>query len=156
MLLGSKNFILAKNWSQDPLFMVTSFLSILSTSSEFSTGHTFHLFKLIFYVVTSFVLLSEEKYQKNKKVKESKKTTTAQKQRKKIGAKVEQYLEEHIEKAKVSCVSVCYLFPCLCCSCYPPCLFITHLAPCYPPYLFVTHLALGTFQTNNKNKYFGL
>ena len=37
-LLGLENFILAKNWSQDPIFVVTSFLSILSTSSEFSTG----------------------------------------------------------------------------------------------------------------------
>ena len=45
--LGSKIFILAKNWSQDPLFVVTGFLTILSTSSEFSTGHAFHLFKLI-------------------------------------------------------------------------------------------------------------
>ena len=60
-LMGSENFILAKNWSQVPLFVVTSFLSILSTSSEFSTGHAFHLFKLIFSMVTSFVLLSEEK-----------------------------------------------------------------------------------------------
>ena len=42
-----KIFILAKNWSQDPLFVVTGFLTILSTSSEFSTGHAFHLFKLI-------------------------------------------------------------------------------------------------------------
>ena len=65
-LLGSKKFNLAKNRSQDPIFVVTSFLSILSTSSEFSTSHTFHLFKLIFSVVTSFVLLSEEKYQKIK------------------------------------------------------------------------------------------
>ena len=65
---GSKNFILAKNWSHDPLFMVTSFLSILSTSSEFSTSHAFHLFKLIFSVVTSFVLLSEEKISKNKMI----------------------------------------------------------------------------------------
>ena len=56
---GSENFNLVKNWSQDPLFVVTSFLSILSTSSEFSTGHTFHLFKLIFSMVTSFVLQSE-------------------------------------------------------------------------------------------------
>jgi hypothetical protein len=64
-LPGSENFILAKNWSQDPLFMVTSFLSILSMIFEFSTGHAFHLFKLIFSVVTSFVLLSE----KNKKIK---------------------------------------------------------------------------------------
>ena len=62
--LGSRNFILAKNWSQDPLFVVTSFLLILSTSSEFSIGHAFHLFKLIFSVVTSFVLLSEEKISK--------------------------------------------------------------------------------------------
>ena len=61
---GSKIFILAKNWSQDPLFVVTSFLSISSTSSEFSTGHAFHLFKLIFSMVTSFVLLSEEKISK--------------------------------------------------------------------------------------------
>ena len=59
--LGSENFILAKTWSQDPLFKVTSFLSILSTSSEFSIGHIFHLCKLIFSMVTSFVLLSEEK-----------------------------------------------------------------------------------------------
>ena len=61
---GSKIFILAKNWSQDPLFKVISFLSILSTSSEFSIGHVFHLFKLIFSMVTSFVLLSEEKISK--------------------------------------------------------------------------------------------
>jgi len=33
------------------------------------TGHGFHLFKLIFYVVTSFVLLSEEKISKKKKKK---------------------------------------------------------------------------------------
>ena len=80
-LPGSENFILAKNWSQDPLFVVTSFLSILSTSSEFSIGHVFHLFKLIFSVVTSFVLLSEEKISKNKmkRSKNSRKTTTAQK-----------------------------------------------------------------------------
>jgi len=58
---GSENFILAKNWSQDHLYMVTSFFPNLCTSSEFSTGHAFHLFKLIFFVVTSFVLLSEEK-----------------------------------------------------------------------------------------------
>ena len=63
-LPGSKNFISGKNWSQDSIFVVTTFLSILSTSSEFSTGHTYHLFKLIFSVVTSFVLLSE-KNQKN-------------------------------------------------------------------------------------------
>ena len=63
-LPGLKNFILAKNWSQDPIFMVTSFLSILSASSKFSTGHAYHLLKLIFSMVTSFVLLSEEKISK--------------------------------------------------------------------------------------------
>ena len=68
-LPGLENFILDKNWPQDPIFVVTSFLSILSTSSEFSTGHAFHLFKLIFSVVTSFVLLSEEKISTNKKKK---------------------------------------------------------------------------------------
>ena len=62
--LGLEIFILAKNWSQDPLFVVISFLSILSTSSENSTGYAFHLFKLIFSMVTSFVLLSEEKISK--------------------------------------------------------------------------------------------
>ena len=61
---GSEIFILAKNLSQDPLFVVIGFLSILSTSSEFSTGHAFHLFKLIFSVVTSFARLSEEKISK--------------------------------------------------------------------------------------------
>ena len=76
----SKIFILAKNWSRDPLFLVTSFLSILSTSSKFYTGHAFYLVKLIFSMVTSFVLLSVEKYQKIKKiVKESQKTTMAHK-----------------------------------------------------------------------------
>ena len=68
-LPGLKIFILAKNRPEDPLFAVISFLSILSTSSEFSTGHAFHLFNLIFSVVTSFMHLSEEKYQKNKKKK---------------------------------------------------------------------------------------
>ena len=38
---GSEILILAKNWSQDPLFVVTSFLSILSMSSEFSIGMPF-------------------------------------------------------------------------------------------------------------------
>ena len=61
---GLKIFILAKNWSQDPLFKVISFLSLLSMSSKFSTGHAFHLCKLIFSVVISFVLLSEEKISK--------------------------------------------------------------------------------------------
>ena len=60
-LPGAKNFILAKNLLQDPIFVVTSFLSILSSSSKFSTGHAFDQFKLIFSVVTCFVLLSEEK-----------------------------------------------------------------------------------------------
>ena len=83
-LLGLKIFIFAKNWSQDPIFVVTSFFSILSTSSAFSIGHTFHLFKLIFSVVTSFVLLSEKISKKLKeKVKVSQKTTTAPKNRKK-------------------------------------------------------------------------
>ena len=57
----SEIFILVKKWSQDSLFVVTRSLSISSTSSGNSTGHVFHLFKLIFSVVTSFVLLSEEK-----------------------------------------------------------------------------------------------
>ena len=60
-LPGFENFILVKKWSQDPLFVVTRFLSILSTFSENSTGHVFHLFKLIFSMVTSFVLLSKGK-----------------------------------------------------------------------------------------------
>ena len=63
-LPGLENFILAKNWSQDPILVVSSFLSILRMSSKFSIGHAFHLFKLIFSVVTSFMLLSEEKYKK--------------------------------------------------------------------------------------------
>ena len=62
---GLENFIVAKNRSQDPLFVVTSFFSILSMTSKFSTGHAYHLFKLIFSMVTSFVLLSEEKISKN-------------------------------------------------------------------------------------------
>ena len=60
-LSGLENFILAKNWSQDPLFVVTRFLSILSTSSENSIGYVFHLVKLIFSMVTSFVFLSKGK-----------------------------------------------------------------------------------------------
>ena len=63
-LLGLENFILAKNWAQDPILVVSSFLSILRMSSKFSIGHAFHLFKLIFSMVTSFVLLSEEKISK--------------------------------------------------------------------------------------------
>ena len=50
-------FRLVKKWSQDPRFVVTRFLSILIQFSENSTGHVFHLFELIFSVVTSFVLL---------------------------------------------------------------------------------------------------
>ena len=61
---GLKIFIFDKNWSQDPLFVVTSFLSILSKTSKFSIGHGFDLFKLIFFVVTSLVLLSEDKISK--------------------------------------------------------------------------------------------
>ena len=56
------------------------------------------------------------------------------KNRKKARAKEEQYLEEHIEKTKVSCDSVCFLIPCLCCCFHPPYLFFIHLSPCYPPY----------------------
>ena len=62
-LPGAKK-ILAKKWSSDPIFLVISFLSILSMSSEFSTGHNFHLFKLIFSMVTPLVLLSEQKISK--------------------------------------------------------------------------------------------
>ena len=50
------------------------------------------------------------------------------------GAKEEQYLKEHLEKTKVSCVSVWCLFPCLCCCFHPSYLFFIHLSPCYPPY----------------------
>ena len=63
-LSGFKNFILVKKWSQDPLFVVTRFLSILGKFFENSTGHVFHLFELIFSVVISFVLLSEGKISK--------------------------------------------------------------------------------------------
>ena len=63
-LPGSKKFILAKNLSQDPIFVVLSFLSILSKTSELSIGHAIHLFKLIFSMVTTFVLLGEEKISK--------------------------------------------------------------------------------------------
>ena len=80
--------------------MVIIFLSNLSTSSEFSTGHAIHLFKLIFYVVSSFLLLIEEKISKKEKekVKQSQKSNDSPK-RGKRGAKAEQYLEEHIESA---------------------------------------------------------
>ena len=62
--LGFKNFKLVKKWSQDPLFVVTRFLSILIKFSENSIGRVFHLFELIFFVVTSFVLLSKGKISK--------------------------------------------------------------------------------------------
>ena len=85
-LPGLKIFISAKNWSQYPIFVVISFLSILSTSSEFSIGHAYLLFKLIFSMVTSFVLLSEEKILKKlKKSKNPKKTTTAKNREKREG-----------------------------------------------------------------------
>ena len=61
---GSDIFILVKKWSQDPLFVITRLLSILSKFSENSTGHVFHLFELIFFVVTSFMLLSNGKISK--------------------------------------------------------------------------------------------
>jgi len=66
---------------------------------EFSIGHAFHLFKLIFSVDTSFVLLSEEKISKNKmkKSKNPKKQRHPKNIEKKRGAKVEQNLEEHID-----------------------------------------------------------
>ena len=88
-LPGLKKIILTKNRSQDLIFMVTIFLSNLSMSSKFSTGHAFHLFKLIFSVVTSFLLLSEEKILKNnkKKSKNSKKTMTAKNREKREGQK---------------------------------------------------------------------
>ena len=67
--------------------MVTRFLSISSTSSGNSIGHVFHLFKLIFSVVTYFVLLSKEKISKkyNKKVEISPKNNDSQKIEKKRG-----------------------------------------------------------------------
>ena len=98
-LSGSKIFILDKNLSQDTIFVVTSVLSILSSSSEFSIGHAFHLFKLISFVVNSFMLLSEEKISNKIKWKSQRisKNNDSPKIEKKRGAKVEQYLEEHIE-----------------------------------------------------------
>ena len=51
-------------------------------------------------MVNSFVLLSEEKNQKNKKKKsKNPKKQRQPKNKEKRGAKVEQYLEEHIESA---------------------------------------------------------
>ena len=66
IVLGFEIFRLVKKWSQDPRFMVTRFLSIFIQFSENSTGHVFHLFELIFFVVTSFVLLSKGKISKKK------------------------------------------------------------------------------------------
>ena len=73
----------------------------------------------------------KEKY---KKVEISPKNNDNPKNRKKRGAKEEQYLEEHIEKTKVSCVCMCCLVPCLCYCFHPSYLFFTHLSSCYPPY----------------------
>ena len=60
-----------------------------STSSEFSTGHAFHFFKLIFSLVTSFVLPGEEKISKKikRKIKESQKYNDNPKIVKKDGQK---------------------------------------------------------------------
>ena len=44
VLPGFGNFRLVKKWSQDHLFVVTRFLSILCKFSENSTGHVLHLF----------------------------------------------------------------------------------------------------------------
>ena len=90
---------MAKNWSQDPILVVISFFSILSLSFEFSIGHAFHLFKLIFSMVTSFLLLSEEKYQKIKRKSQRIQKSNDSLKIGKIRAKAEQYLEEHIESA---------------------------------------------------------
>jgi len=68
-IIGFKKFYFGKNWSRDPLFVVISFLPILSTSLEFSTGHAFHLFKLIFSVVTFLCSKMKKKYQRNKRKK---------------------------------------------------------------------------------------
>ena len=104
-----KIFISGKNWSQDPIFVVTSFLSILRMSSEFSTGHAYHLLKLIFSMVTSFVLLSEEKISKKEKekVKESQKTTTTQKIEKKERGKSETISREAHRERHLSSLCVC-------------------------------------------------
>ena len=57
-------------------------------------------------MVTSFVLLSEEKISKKKRKSKNPQKTTTAKNREKRGAKVEQYLEEHIESA------ICAVFAC--------------------------------------------
>ena len=60
LLPGFGEFRISRNTLEEP----GRVLSILSTSSEFSIGHVSHLFKLIFSVVTSYVLLSEGKISK--------------------------------------------------------------------------------------------
>ena len=87
--------------------MVTSFLSILSTSSEFFTGHTFHLFKLMFSVVTSFVLLSEEKILKKEKVKESQKNNDSSKIEKKERGKIRTISSGVHRERLLGCFCVC-------------------------------------------------
>ena len=111
-LLGFENFRLVKKWSQDHLFVVTRFLSILSKFSENSTGHVFHLFKLIFSVVTSFVLLSKGKYQKNKKKrskfpKKQRQPKKIEKERGKRGTISRAHREHHL-----SYVYMCWFPPC--------------------------------------------
>ena len=106
-LLGSENFILVKNWSQDPIFVVTNFLSILSTSSEFSIGHAYHLFKLVFCMVTSFVLLREEKILIKEKVKESQKNNDSSKIEKKERGKIRTISRGAHRERHLGCVCVC-------------------------------------------------
>ena len=79
--LGFEKIYFGQELVMGSSFPRTSFLSILSMSFEFSIGHAFHLFKLIFSVVTSFVLLSDKKISKikKKKSKNPKKTTTTPK-----------------------------------------------------------------------------
>ena len=62
--VGFRKFYFGKKLVTRSYFVVTNFLSILSMSSEFSTGHAIQLFKLIFFMVNSFVLLSGEKISK--------------------------------------------------------------------------------------------
>ena len=88
--------------------MVTSFLLNLSTSSEFSIGHAFHLFKLIFFVVTSFVLLSEEIISKNKKKKsKNPKNNDSPKTEKKERGKSGSVSRGAHRERHLSCVCVC-------------------------------------------------
>jgi len=119
-LSGSQNFILAKNWSQDPIFVLTSFLLIFSTSSEFSTGCAFHLFKLIFSMVTSFLLLSEEKISKNKKKKSKNPKKQRQLKNREERGKTGTISRGAHRERHLSCVCVCRFPPCsksyFCCS----------------------------------------